>query len=88
MNYLIINSIKQQKNKENKSVFCEPFVNITSSFDKEFSARIWSLFLLNDRAMQIMQIQPKFLTSNNKDFQAYLPKWYCSYKQLLQSNLK
>lgn len=35
-----------------------------------------------------MQIQPKFLNSNNKDFQAYLPKSYYSYKQLIQSNLK
>lgn len=37
MNYLIINSTKQQKNKEKKSVFCEPFVNITSSFDNGIS---------------------------------------------------
>lgn len=34
MNYLIINSIKQQKNKEKKPRFCEPSVNITSSFHK------------------------------------------------------
>lgn len=37
MNYLIINSTKQQKNKEKKSVFCEPFVNTTSSFDNGIS---------------------------------------------------
>lgn len=88
MNYLIINSITQQKNKQKKSVFSEPFLNTTPSFDKEFSPKISSPLLLNFRAMQIIQIQPQFLTSNNKDFQAYLPKSYYSYKQLLQSNLK
>lgn len=36
MSYLIINIFKQQKNKENKPIFCESFVNTTSSFDKEF----------------------------------------------------
>lgn len=40
--------------------------------------------------MEIMHIQPKFLTSNNQmqDFQAYLVTPYCSYKQLLQNNLR
>lgn len=34
INYLIINSIKQPKNKEKKPRFYEPSVNITSSFNK------------------------------------------------------